>query len=152
MDMLVEDVMQTDLVTCDIEEPVSAAVEAMLRNHVGSVVVVADGNPAGLVTETDVLLAGYTTERSFSEIPVENVMSRPLVTIAPSKSLRSAMELMKDESIKKLPVQDGLDIVGIVTMTDINHHYGEIVREIHAMEQPRSLSDAELRGLRSGEE
>jgi CBS domain-containing protein len=150
--MLVEDVMQTDLVVCDAEESVRAAVEAMLRNHVGSVVVLADGNPAGLVTETDVLLAGYATERSFGEIPVETVMSRPLVTVAPSKSLRTAMELMKDESIKKLPVQDGLDIVGMLTMTDINEHYGEIVREIHAMEQPRSLSDAELRGLRSGEE
>lgn len=150
--MLVEDVMQTDLVVCDAEESVRAAVEAMLRNHVGSVVVLADGNPAGLVTETDVLLAGYATERSFSEIPVETVMSRPLVTVAPSKSLRTAMGVMKDESIKKLPVQDGLDIVGMLTMTDINERYGEIVREIHAMEQPRGLSDAELRGLRSGEE
>jgi CBS domain-containing protein len=144
--------MQTDLVVCDAEESVRAAVEAMLRNHVGSVVVLADGNPAGLVTETDVLLAGYATERSFSEIPVETVMSRPLVTVAPSKSLRTAMGVMKDESIKKLPVQDGLDIVGMLTMTDINERYGEIVREIHAMEQPRGLSDAELRGLRSGEE
>jgi CBS domain-containing protein len=152
MHMLVEDVMQTDLVVCDAEESVRAAVEAMLRNHVGSVVVLADGNPAGLVTETDVLLAGYATERSFSEIPVETVMSRPLVTVAPSKSLRTAMGVMKDESIKKLPVQDGLDIVGMLTMTDINERYGEIVREIHAMEQPRGLSDAELRGLRSGEE
>jgi predicted transcriptional regulator len=79
-------------------------------------------------------------------------MSRPLVTVAPSKSLRTAMGVMKDESIKKLPVQDGLDIVGMLTMTDINERYGEIVREIHAMEQPRGLSDAELRGLRSGEE
>ncbi len=145
--MLVEDVMQPDIVTCAVEDSLREAVEAMLKHHIGSVVIVADDTPAGIVTETDILLAGYATEKCFGEILIEETMSRPLVTIAPSKSLRTAMRMMREERVKKLPVQDGLDLVGIMTMTDINTHYADIVSEIHAMEQPSGFSDAELRGL-----
>jgi CBS domain-containing protein len=145
--MKVEDLMNTDVVTSDLEETVRTAVETMLRNHIGSVIVVTDSNPTGIVTETDILKAGYATDESFSQIPLKHVMSHPLVTIAPDKSLRTAMRTMKDEDIKKLPVQDGIDLVGILTMTDVSRQYNEIVREIHLMEQPRDLSEAELRGL-----
>ena len=147
--MLVADLMNTDVVTADIEGTVRVAAEAMLREHVGSVIVVTDGNPTGIVTETDILEAGYATDDCFSEIPLRQVTSRSLVTIAPDKSLRTAMRTMRDENIKKLPVQDGIDLVGILTMTDVTRQYNEIVQEIHAMEQPRGLSEAELRGLSS---
>lgn len=149
MRMLVDDLMNTDVVTADIEGTVRMAVEMMLREHIGSVIVVRDDNPTGIMTETDILEAGYATDDCFSEIPLKQVMSRPLITIAPGKSLRTAMRTMRDENIKKLPVQDGIDIIGILTMTDVNRQYNELVQEIHAMEQPRGLSDAELRGLTS---
>ncbi|WP_338738178.1 CBS domain-containing protein [Haloplanus salilacus] len=145
--MLVEELMQTDIVTSDIEGTVRAAVEQMLRNHVGSVVVVDDGNPTGIVTETDILKIGYGTERCFGDIPLERAMSRPLVTIAPDKSIRAAMRTMRTENVKKLPVQDGIDLVGILTMVDVTRAYNDIVKEIHAMEQPVGFSEAELRGL-----
>jgi CBS domain-containing protein len=150
--MNVEQLMVTEIVTVDSKETVRTAVEAMLRNHVGSVIVITDGNPTGIVTETDTLQAGYATDEGFSEIPLKDVMSRPLVTIEPYKSLRTAMRTMKNEKIKKLPVQDGIDLVGILTMTDVTRQYPEIIQEIHEIEQPRGLSEAELRGLRSQSE
>ncbi|MFY4814497.1 CBS domain-containing protein [Haloarcula sp. AONF1] len=147
--MLVENLMNTDVATVDINGTVRAAVEMMLRKHIGSVIVVTDDNPTGIVTETDVLEVGYATDDCFSEIQLNRVMSHPLITTAPNKSLRTAMRIMRDENIKKLPVQDGTNIAGILTMTDINRQYNEIVQEIHAMEQPRGLSEAELQGLNS---
>jgi CBS domain-containing protein len=134
--MLVEDVMATDIVTCEAEATLRVAVERMLRAHVGSVIVTREGNPAGIVTETDALLAGYRTEKPFGEIPVRSVASDSLVTIQPSRTVRSAIQLMREEAIKKLPVVEGLDLVGILTMTDITRHYGDIVREIHDLERP----------------
>jgi CBS domain-containing protein len=147
--MNVEQLMTANVVTADIEETVRTAVAAMLSNHVGSVIVSDDGNPTGIITETDVLQAGYATDEAFSEVPLKHAMSHPLTTIAPDKSLRTAMRTMKDENIKKLPVRDGLDLVGILTMTDVTRQYNEIVQEIHEMEQGRGLSGAELRGLGS---
>lgn len=73
--MLVEDVMETDLVTCDAGETLRDAVRRMLDRHVGSVIVTVDGDPAGILTETDALAAGYVADRRFGEIPVREVAS-----------------------------------------------------------------------------
>jgi len=145
--MLVEDFMETDLVTADIEGTLLSLAEQMLRNHVGSVIVVKDGNPTGIVTETDIIKAGYARDDCFSDIPIEQVMSHPLVTVAPDKPIRTAMRAMRDENVKKLPVQDGIDLLGILTMTDVTRQYNDIVKEIHEMEQPTGLSEAELQAL-----
>lgn len=148
--MLVEDVMATDLVTCDVDGTVRDAVEEMLKNHVGSVIVTDGGTPTGIVTETDVLHAGYVTEAPFGEIPIRDVHSHPLVTTTPSRTLRSAVRQMADEEVKKLPVVDDMELVGILTMSDVMANYGDIVREIHEIEQPRGHSVLEWAGPRLG--
>jgi CBS domain-containing protein len=135
--MLVEDVMQTDIVTVAIEETLRDAVEQMLDHRVGSVIVTEGGDPTGILTETDALHAGYVSGEPFDGIDVASVMSQPLVTTEPTRAVRSAVQRMSDEQVKKLPVLDGLDIVGIVTMTDITRQFGDIVREIHNIEQQR---------------
>ncbi|EMA26785.1 hypothetical protein C443_00422 [Haloarcula argentinensis DSM 12282] len=57
--ILVENLMNTDVATVDINGTVRAAVEMMLREHIGSVIVVTDDNPTGIVTETDIELKIY---------------------------------------------------------------------------------------------
>ncbi|MEF8786621.1 MAG: CBS domain-containing protein [Haloarculaceae archaeon] len=135
--MLVEDVMQTDIVTVAVEGTLRDGVAQMLEHRVGSVIVTENGGPTGIVTETDALHAGYVTERPFDDIDIAAVMSEPLVTVEPTRTVRSAIQRMADEQLKKLPVLDGLDLVGILTMTDISRHYGDIVREIHEIARPR---------------
>lgn len=139
--MLVEDVMETDLVTADIDGSLRDAVGAMLEHRVGSVIVTASGNPTGIVTETDALQAGYLTEQPFDAIALERVMSDSLSTVAPTKTLRFAIQRMAEAGVKKLPVVEDLDLVGIVTMSDVTRHYGDIVREIHDLEHRRSRAD-----------
>lgn len=144
--MLVEDVMSRDIVTCDAGATLRTAVERMLEHRVGSVIVTEDGNPAGIVTETDALQGGYATGSPFAEIPVRAVASSPLVMTAPRRTLRTAIGTMTDENVKKLPVVDDLDLVGVVTMTDVSRHYGDIVREVHEIERPRGSRASEWHG------
>ena len=128
--MLVEEVMSSDLVTCDIEASVRDAAERMLRNRVGSVVVTNGGTPAGIATESDVLHAGYATDDPFSAIPVRRAMSSPLATIQPAKTLRTATDRMRSEGVKKLVVVEGMTPVGIVTTGDVVDNYAGIRREV----------------------
>lgn len=128
--MLVNDVMTTDLVTCDAGASVRDAAELMLRNRVGSVVVTNEGTPAGIATEADVLHAGYATDDPFSAIPLRKAMSSPLATIQPSKTLRTATDRMRSEGVKKLVVIEGMTPVGIVTTGDIVDNYAGIRREV----------------------
>lgn len=133
--MLVEEVMATGLVTCGADASLRAVAERMLDERVGSVLVYRDGEPAGIVTQTDLIRAGYRTGRPFAEVDAASAMSRPLVTIPGDRTLRRATERMAEAGVKKLPVSDGLELVGIVTLSDIGYHFSDVKEEIHELER-----------------
>jgi len=81
-------------VTADVVA--APAVGRMLRERVGSVVVTRDANPAGILTETDALKAGYLSERPFAEVPVSKAASGPLVTVSPGATVRKAVRRYGD--------------------------------------------------------
>lgn len=140
--MLVEDLMTTELVTCDFEASLMTAATRMLENRVGSVIVRRDGDPFGIITETDALSAGVSADLPFGEIPVESVVSHPLVTTSPDTTLRMAVDRMTEHEIKKLAVVDGLTLEGIVTRTDIVAHYGDFINEAHALDDRQERWEA----------
>ncbi|WP_138004924.1 CBS domain-containing protein [Halalkalirubrum salinum] len=136
--MLVQEAMSTGLVTVPLAASVREAVKRMLHAGVGSVVVTHEDDPVGILTETDALIAGYRTARSFDEIPVKPAMSRPLQTIAPRATVRAAVDRMHREEIKKLAVVEGLNLVGIITATDIATKHDALVAEALALDRDRT--------------
>ena len=129
--MQVEDLMTTDVVTIPVESTVREAVGKLLEHEVGSVVVLSDeGNPVGIITESDALRAGYVTERSFSEIPVSKLAHHPVVTADPTMTVQLVAKKMADNDVKKVPVMDDLDLVGIITLTDIVWQLSDIRAEV----------------------
>lgn len=145
--MLVEEIMTEDLVTCSTAASLREGVERMLRNRVGSVIVHEEGAPAGIVTETDALHAGYVTERPFGEIPIRKVMSSPLVTTGPKKTLRSATRRMGEEEVKKLAVVSDMDLVGILTTQDIVDNYHELKADITELVRPHKRRNFDSRSF-----
>ncbi|WP_232686427.1 CBS domain-containing protein [Halobacterium zhouii] len=127
--MRVEDVMTDVVVTVDADASLRTAAGRMVEERVGSLVVTADGDPAGILTETDFVSAGYEHDRPFSEVPVHAAMSRPLVTVGPAETVRAAARTMRDRGVKKLPVADELDLVGVVTTTDLVAVQDDLARE-----------------------
>ncbi len=117
--MRVREVMSTEVLSSAADDSVREAVGRMLDEGTGSVVVEKDGNPAGSLTKGDVLEAGHEHDRPLSEIPVYAAASRPLITVEPSATVSAAAARMFDYGIHHLPVADGLDLVGIVTATDL---------------------------------
>jgi CBS domain-containing protein len=117
--MRVEDAMTTAVVSVPAEASLHEAADRMLARGVGSVVVTRDGNPAGILTEHDFVAAGHEYDRPFAEIPVYAAASRPLETVEPSASVERAAHQMREAGVSHLPVADGLDLVGIVTTTDL---------------------------------
>jgi CBS domain-containing protein len=132
--MRIKELMSTDIVTVPAGATMKGAAGQMLHNGVGSVIVMNDGTPAGIITEMDALRVGYGTDRPFENVPVRKVMSRPLVTIEPNKTVQTAIGRMEKEGVKKLPVVSGFDLVGIVTMSDIVRNHGELLTEARKLE------------------
>jgi len=127
--MLVADVMTADLVTCESDATLAEAGKRMLAERVGSVVVTADGEPRGIVTETDLVRAGVERDGPFSAVEVTDVMREPLESVAPSATLQTAVRRMRDAEVKKLLVRDGMEAVGILTRSDVALSAPAIQRE-----------------------
>ncbi|WP_135826806.1 CBS domain-containing protein [Halorussus ruber] len=135
--MLVRDAMTTEVVTVPADTALQEAVGRMLREGVGSALVTRDGSPAGIVTESDALKAGYLSERPFTEIPVAKAASGSLVTTAPDATVRKAVREMRENGVKKLPVVEDFEIVGVLTMTDVVREQEELIDEAVRLEEGR---------------
>ena len=145
--MRVSELLSKPVVTVPIGATMKGAAGQMLQNGVGSVIVLNNETPAGIVTEMDALRVGYATNRPFEKVPVRKVMSRPLETIEPNKTVQTAIRRMKHRNVKKLPVVSGFDLVGIITMSDIIFNHGELLNEARQIESGQGARDpSEWRG------
>lgn len=141
--MKIREVMTDDLVTVPLERSLHTAVENMLEHRVGSVLVTAGQEYVGIITETDVLALGVGFEQPFADIPVSRAMSEPLVTIEAGARIDDAVETMHEYRIKKLPVTESEEVVGVLTMTDLVYHHAELVPEAKKLEADRDSKTAD---------
>ncbi|MFB6091624.1 MAG: CBS domain-containing protein [Haloquadratum sp.] len=139
--MRVSEILSSSVVTVDVEASLAEAVERMLDADVGSAVVTDDGAPGAIVTETDVLEATYETDDPLSAISVRAAATAPLVTVGPRSTVRKAAKEMRKNGVHRLVVVDGLDVVGVVSTTDLIANYAEIRQD------ERELADAEYEWL-----
>jgi signal-transduction protein with cAMP-binding, CBS, and nucleotidyltransferase domain len=117
----VAEIMSTPVETIDRDRPVSAAARSLYDDRIGSLMVEADGEIAGIVTETDVV--GVVARGEPHSTPVSEVASESLVTIERTARVEEAAERMARHGIKKLPVTDEGTVVGIVTTTDVSNYF-----------------------------
>src|SRR6056297_1328266 len=110
--MQVREIMSSPVVTVRSDATLREAVGEMLDCGVGSVVVV-DSGPVGIVTSTDVLRAMYRGGGALADVAVTRVMSRELATATKKTSVTTALDTMERRKVKKLPVRDGIELVGI---------------------------------------
>lgn len=127
--MQVHEIMSSPVVTVPPDDTLHEAVGTMLEHRVGSAIVV-DGALEGIITRSDALRVAYHKRTALTELTVATGMSSDLVTIDASKSVRTALRTMETHDIKKLPVVEDLDLVGIVTMSDIARHQPERAQEV----------------------
>jgi CBS domain-containing protein len=128
--VLVEEVMTEDVVSVARSASLREAVERLLTEDVGSIIVLSDeGNPVGIVTESDALEAAYRTGEALREIAVADLSHRPIVTTTRDATVPHLANEMASKGVKKAPVMDDLDLVGIVTMSDIVWHLSELRKE-----------------------
>jgi len=123
----VETVMQAPVATVPPDASVREAASRLVDAGIGSLVVCADGEPVGICTEVDVTrLVADGGDPTAST--VADVMSSPLVTTSPDTVLQDAAETLRLNDVKRLPVLDDGELVGIVTNTDLANYLPHLLR------------------------
>ena len=114
----VSDVMTDEVVTLAQEATMSDASRIMVRGGFGSVVVVHGRMIVGIVTERDVLRAA-ADETDLRAAPVQRWMTPEPETGAPGLETEDAAELMLSRGFRHLPIVDGGDLLGMVSLRDV---------------------------------
>jgi CBS domain-containing protein len=114
----IQDVMTTDLVTCSSTATIADAARLMRDHNIGDVLVVDDGQLAGIVTDRD-LVVRCLADGASGDSPVTAACSGELTTIGVNASIEDAVRLMSDLSLRRLPVVEIDRAVGIVTLGDL---------------------------------
>jgi len=129
MSLKIENVMVVDVVTVEAEATVREAVELMNKNEIGCLVVVdEEEKPVGIITERDLLKRVLATRKDPVRSKVKDIMSKPLVTGTPHMDIEAAVRLMFKHKIKKLPILENGQLVGLVTLTDLVRFQPQIIR------------------------
>ena len=110
----IEKIMSTNVVSLDISKTAAYAAALMTEKKVGSVIVIKNDRPFGIVTERDLV------RRYFPDTLLESLASHPLIAAEPTTTVEKAADIMLKNKIRKLPVIDENNIVaGMVTVTDL---------------------------------
>ncbi len=97
-------------------DSVITAVEVMVENDKGSVVVLDDDKVKGIFTERDLLRHYLMSQSKFLYMMVSEVMTSPPVTVGPDDDLEEAFNLMAEKDIRHLPVvEDDQTLVGFLS-------------------------------------
>ncbi|HSC49929.1 MAG TPA: CBS domain-containing protein, partial [Gaiellaceae bacterium] len=108
-----------DVLKIEAGASVFEAVKKMVEANVGSLLVTEDGEVSGIITERDYLRRVALEGRTDKETAVREIMSSPLIVVTPQASIDHCMALMTNRRIRHLPIVDGGDVVGIVSIGDI---------------------------------
>jgi CBS domain-containing protein len=111
--------MSKDVVTVENNKSVFDACNIYRECGVGSLVVMKEGIVVGILTERDIIERVIVDQKDPKETKVEEIMSKDIKTIHASARVEKAVEIMRENKIKKLPVILNNNIFGIVTITDI---------------------------------
>jgi CBS domain-containing protein len=110
-------IMTEAAVTDRPDDDLAAAARKMWEQQTGSLVVLDGPALVGIVTERDILRAVATGTPL--DTPVSEVMSKDVITVEPSTSLREAAGIMTERWIRHLPVVEGGRLVGVVSQRDL---------------------------------
>jgi len=116
----VRDLMSSPVITITLNETMEDVAKIMSKNNFGSTVVTSSkGKILGIITERDIVTRLTAMNRLPSEVKAEEIMSHPVITIAPDTDIKEAAKSMKEHGIRRLVVIERGKIIGIITSRDI---------------------------------
>jgi len=114
--MDVREVMTTDVVTCNKDDSIQQVAALMKEKDIGIIPVLDKGKIIGMVSDRDVVIRGIAEHDGKQ---VDQVMTHRVINVTPNTSAQEAASLMANEQIRRLPVIEHDEVVGMVSLGDL---------------------------------
>jgi len=114
----VRDIMTKSVIAVDSTVTANEAAKIMEDVKVGAIIVMENNTPMGIITDRDFAVKIVAHAYQITT-PVKQIMSTPLIAITPDESVWMVADLMYTRGIRKLPVIEDDQVIGIITATDL---------------------------------
>lgn len=114
----VKDVMRRAVYTVDSNIDMATVAKIMTDNRIGSVVVLKDSKPIGIVTDSDLisLIAGGKDPK---KVLIKNLRDKKFVTVSPEEDLFKVVRMMVKNGYKRMPVVKDGNLCGIISDKEV---------------------------------
>ena len=135
--MNIRDVMTPNPRTVSPDDTIQNAARIMRDEDTGAVPVVENGRPVGMVTDRDIVVRSVADGGQVDR-PVRDIVTTGVVAVTPDMSTREANELMSEHQVRRLPVVENNQLIGIVSLGDLavkegkDRRTGDTLQEISA--------------------
>ncbi|NND14300.1 MAG: CBS domain-containing protein [Acidimicrobiia bacterium] len=109
----------TDVWAVDVDATVYEALQMMAEKNLGALIVLKNGELAGIMSERDYARKVILLDRISRETRVAEIMTADVITVSPLQSVNDCMELMTEHRIRHLPVVEGGKLTGVVSIGDV---------------------------------
>jgi acetoin utilization protein AcuB len=154
--MLIQDIMQTKLVTATPDTPLVKVLRLLQGRGFRHVPVVKDDVLVGIISDRDVKQSmvsaatsaeGRERDQLLDRLTAGQIMARSVRTIGPMFTVEDAVKLMVTQRISAVPVTEGERLVGLVTETDVLHLFARVMGVLEPSSRVDVLVRDEERGL-----
>lgn len=118
--MVIKDIMSKDVVSLNSQDSIERAAQIMEQFDVGSVPVCNNEKLVGIVTDRDIALRCVAGGNNANNQKISDVMTSNPVTGTPDMNVHDAAQIMSKEQIRRLPIVQNDNLVGIVSLGDIS--------------------------------
>lgn len=124
--MKVSELMSRQVVSVSPEESAAVAARVLARTNVGCLPVCdPDGTLRGMLTDRDIVLRCVAASADPAATTVGTIMTSRVLSVSPEEDADRAAEIMAREQVRRLPVADGMQVVGMISLADLvekGHH------------------------------
>jgi len=115
----IRNVMSKNVLKLPGTATIADAARTMRDSNVGAVIIEDQGKPCGLVTDRDIVVRAIAQDRDPKNTKLSDACSKTLVSLAPDDDTDRAVEVMRERSVRRVPVVENGKVVGIVSLGDL---------------------------------
>ena len=115
----IRDIMEKNVITIENGKTAQEAAEIIAEKDISFLVVINDGIPEGVLSESDFVRKIAAMDKKSSEVKVSDIMSYKFRSVDPTTTIEDAVQKMLNKNIRRLLVTDNEKLVGVITQTDL---------------------------------